>query len=311
MSRSGDPLAGFDLNLLLVLRALVDGGSVRAAARRVGLSPSAASHALARLRELVGDPLFERVGNRMVPTPRAAALAGPVSRALDALSHAFAPPPFDPAAAEGSVRIAAVDLAQVLVLPALLARVTALAPGVQVVVVHLPHDPPRSLAQGDVDLVLGGPMTTDAFPRAVVWTEPFVCVVRAGHPCLAEPWTPEAYAALPHVLVQPRGNVRGHVDRALAAVGLARRVACVTPGLDLAARVVARSELVLTTTRRGAAVAAERYGLHLRPPPLPVDPYSLTATWRPGEEPLHRWVRDLLREVDPVPEDLHHIEHRS
>ncbi|MEQ1565519.1 MAG: LysR substrate-binding domain-containing protein [Myxococcota bacterium] len=294
-----DPLAGLDLNLLVVFRAVHRERSVRAAARSLGLSPSAASHALGRLRDLAGDELFVRRGARMVPTPRAEALAGPVSRALQQVSDALVVEQgFEPARAEGALRVAAVDLAQALLLPSVLAEVAVAAPSVCVRVVQLPEEPAKALLSGEVDLAVAGPVVHDAIARDALWTEPFVCVVRPGHPCLAEPagWTAERYAALPHVLVQPRGTARGHVDRALAAVGLHRSVRCVTPGLDLAARVVASSDLVLTTTARGASLAVSRYGLTTLPPPLAVEPYVLSASFREQRvgEPLLRWFRSVL-----------------
>lgn len=295
-----DPLAAVDLNLLVTFRATYDERSVRGAARRLGLSPSAASHALGRLRDLVGDDLFVRTGAQMVPTPRAEALIGPVRRALAQVTEALADDaPFDPARAEGTIRIAAVDLAQVLLLPEVLARLSGAAPGVAIRVLHLPEEPARALLGGAVDLVVGGALLAEGVAREVLWTEAFVCLVRAGHPCLAAPFTVEAWAAQPHVLVQPRGVARGHVDRALAERGLERRIAVVTPGLDLAARVVARSDLVLTTTARGARLPATRYGLRALAPPLPIEPYALSVAWRErrSADPLLRWVRAGLAAV--------------
>jgi DNA-binding transcriptional LysR family regulator len=295
-----DALAAIDLNLLVVLRALLDEGSVHGAARRLGRSPSATSHALMRLRELLGDELFVRVGSRMVPSPRAESLKEPVRQALSALERTIeGPRPFEPATATGTLRLAAVDLAQTLLLAELLVRLRREAPGLRVVVMPIPEQPTRALAEGAVDLVLGGLSPERDLARVILLRDPFVCVVRAGHPCLAAPFTVDVWAALPHVLIQPRGGLRGYVDAALQQVGRERQVVCVTPSLALALEVVARSDLVLTTTSTSARQARRAADLALLPPPLPVEPYTLAASWhaRRADDPLVRWVATELQAI--------------
>jgi DNA-binding transcriptional LysR family regulator len=293
-------LAAVDLNLLVVLQAVHEEGSVSAAARRLGLSQSAASHALARLRDLAGDELFVRVGNRMIATPRADALAGRVTAALREIGAALGDGEvFDPARSVGTVRIAAVDLAQTLLLPELALRVLAQAPGLQIVVGPTPEDPARALADGSVDLVVGGIGAEVGVHRQVLGVDPFVCVVRCDHPCLSEGLTVDRYAALPHALVTPRAVARGHVDDALARVGRTRRAAYVTPQLWSAALVVSRSDLVLTTASRMARLAARNLPLALVEPPLPIEPYALAAAWHPRCEAHgpQAWVRTQLAEI--------------
>jgi DNA-binding transcriptional LysR family regulator len=293
-------LASMDLNLLVLFQALYEERNVSRAARRVGLSQSAASHALARLRQGIGDDLFDRVGHRMVPTPRAEALAGPIRDALDQLGRALgSPEAFDPATAAGPIRIAAVDLAQVLVLPILATRLAERAPGIQLLVSRTASDPARELADGTLDLALGMVGPEDDLRREVIGQDPFVCVVRCDHPVLREGLTLDRFAELPHALVTPRAVARGYVDDALARVGRTRRVAFLTPQLLSAALVVARTDLILTTAARMARIAAGMLPLALVPPPIAIEPYLLTAGWhvRRDADPLHRWVRQQLLEV--------------
>lgn len=293
-------LAGIDLNLLVLFVALYKERSVSRAARRVGLSQSAASHALSRLRDLTGDELFVRVGRGMLPTPRADALAGPVSEALAGLVRSLArETDFDPMLARASFRIGAVDLAAVMIVPQLMLRIAERAPNVQLIVSALPEVLFRKLADGEIDLALGGAGAEVELRSQIVLQEEFVCLVRSAHPCLQAGLTVEGYASLPHALVSPRGLARGYVDTALARIGLSRQVVYVTPTLQAAASVVARSDLVLTTTRRTAQLAAQSLPLALVEPPLPIEPYVLSAIWheRRDADPLHLWIRAQLLEV--------------
>lgn len=293
-------LGAIDLNLLRVLQALHEERSVSGAARRLGLSQSATSHALSRLRDVVGDELYTRVGHEMVATPRAEALALAIGPALAAIGAALdGGAAFDPSRAGGTVRIAGVDLAQVLLLPELALAVAADAPGVQLVVVPIPDDPQRSLATGAVDLVVGGMGQAPDLRRAQLGVDPFVCVVRCDHTCLSDGLTVDRFTALPHALVTPLGVARGYVDGALARIGRTRDARYVTPQLWSAAIAVSRSDLVLTTASRMARLAAQTLPLALIDPPLAIPPYALSMSWHPRRDPdaLHTWIRLRLTEI--------------
>lgn len=292
-------LAGVDANLLVAVDALLDEEHVGRAAKRVGLSASAMSHALARARELVGDPILVRVGRTMVPTPRGRAMAPALREGLARAAAALASPaPFDPRRERRTLRLAATDYALLSVGAHLWRRLAADAPEVDVVVSPFAGSF-VDLAAGEVDLVVAVHGTPRGILSRSFLVEPFVCVVRRGHPALDKKLTVARYAALGHCLISPRGRVRGAVDRALAARGLKRRVAFVSPTFLGAAQVVAASDLVMTCAERSAREAAARLGLAVLPTPLPIPPFEMGMFWHERQErdPFLAWIRGLLGEL--------------
>ncbi len=290
-----------DLNLLLTLEALLAERSVTRAAARLGLTQSALSHALARLREHVGDPLFVRGPAGMLPTPRAEALAGPVQDALSAIRAALDARPFDPATARGVVRLGTTDYASFVLVPALAARLRAEAPGLDLHVSAVASEGMNELASGAVDLVVTRPLQGDVrggLYQQVVFEDHFLCVLRAGHPA-ADRLDLDAFVAWPHVLVAPRGQTGGVVDTVLAAHGLSRRVAVLLPHFLVAPHIVAASDAIVTLAARVAHRLAEPLGLVLRPPPLALPGFEMAMVWheRTHRDPAARWVRERVTEV--------------
>jgi DNA-binding transcriptional LysR family regulator len=263
-------LAGTDLNLLVALDALLELGSVSAAAKRLGLSQSAMSHALARLRALTGDRLSVRSGRVLVPTARALELHQPIRAALESIEGALAQPrPLAPGEIERTVRIAAIDLAQNVLIPELSRGLAQHAPGIDLVVVAYDEAVARTLSSGDVDLAIGLARNLPRLHQQVLYRrERFVCVVRRGHPCLGRKLTPARFARMHHVLISPRGVARGFVDRALAEKKLKRRVVLVVPGFTAAALAVARSDFIMTVSEHVATTLAPSLPIVLLPPPL-------------------------------------------
>lgn len=298
-------LAAIDLNLLLVLEALMIERNVTSAARRLGLSQSAASHALARLRETLDDPLFTRTSRGMTPTAEANRLFGPVREALEQLRGALSDrTPFDPASASGLVRICAADLGHTFVIPELCARLSARAPRVALSTMGFLEDTFQMLADGRADVALGLASLGPDLHQRPLDSQPFLCVVRREHPQLeGGRLSLEDYVSLKHALVSPRGLPRGYVDRALAERGLSREVALVAPHLLPAALAVASSDLVLTVPARMAVVAASLLPLKVFEPPVPVEPFSLTMSWhdRRDNDPLHAWVREEIVSIVSAP----------
>jgi DNA-binding transcriptional LysR family regulator len=294
-------LAALDLNLLLVLEVLLAERSVTRAARRLGLSQSATSHALARLRTALDDPLFVRTSRGLTPTAKASRLAIPLRQAFGQLRQALdEPSPFDPATAAGTVRICSADIGQSLLVPGLSAIVAQRAPQVLLVVMGFPEDVYGLLSSWHADLVLGLAGVGPELHQRVLMSEPFRCVVREQHPGLRDGALPlEAYVEYGHVLVSPKGTPRGFVDRALGALGRSRRVALVVPHLLPAAQAVATTDLVLTAPARLAAGAAELLPLVVVDPPLEIEPFPLAMSWhdRRHDDPLHAWIRTQLAEL--------------
>lgn len=289
-------LARINLNLMPALAALLRERNVSAAARRAGVSQSAMSHALAKLRGLLDDPLLVVAGRAMALTPRGEQLAAALPAALDQLAGVLAPPAaFDPATATHRFRVATFDYFELTTLPDLLAYLTRTAPGVHLDIERFDRSAIARLVDGDLDLVLGaGSMTMPpGLRRRVLAREPFAVIARPDHPRLAGRLTLERYVALDHLLIAVEGRGPGVVDRALARRGLSRRVAVRVPHFACAGLAVRHSDLVCTVARTVAHRAHELFGVRVHDAPLPLPSPSLVAWWprQHDADPARRWFR--------------------
>ena len=298
MARS--PLASVDANLLVALEALLGEVNVGRAARRMGVSASAMSHTLARLRELLGDPLLVRTGQRMSLTPRGRALLPAVKDGVAAFATAIAAPPeLDLAGERRTITIASVDYAQSMLLPELVARLAREAPGIDLVIKPFADGSMRELVSGELELVLCMQRSSTGLKSRRIHEEAFVSCVRSGHPILGERLTVKRFAALDHVLISPRGRVMGAVDEALRARGLRRQVKVVVSTFMAAALLVAKSDLVLTCATRSAAQAEKWLDLQVLRPPLSIPTARLGMYWhdRQDADPLSSWLRERITEI--------------
>jgi DNA-binding transcriptional LysR family regulator len=298
-----------DLNLLLALDALLSESHVTRAARAVGLSQSAMSHALARLREKLDDPLLVRTPRGMEQTARARALAAPLRAALLELDRAIAPAsPFDPGRARHTFLLGVSDYEELTLVRPLLRRLAQEAPGIDLV---LRPSPPTQwevmLARGELDLVSRPAPVSDApegsyFQRLLV-KDRFVVVARKGNPHTAGRLTLRRYVEAPHALVAPGGTPRGLVDDLLAERGLARRIAVSVPHFLVAPHFVAESDLLLTLAERVARTYAPLLDLELHPLPLSLPGFAIHAVWhaRLQHDPAQRYLRELLFQVARSP----------
>jgi DNA-binding transcriptional LysR family regulator len=293
-------MASLDLNLALVLHALLAERSVSRAAKRLGLSQSATSHALARLRSSLEDPLFLRVPHGIVPTPRAEALAEPLAAGLALLEQSLvAPPRFEPKTHARRFRIAATDYVEFLLLPRFLGALASEAPGVDVWVRPYSDEALSALARGDVELVIGvvGPEAANAgLQQNQLISERLVCVVRQGHPLTRGRLTLARFAAAKHVLIAPRGRPGGPVDDALAARGLTRHIAVTVPHFLAAPHIIAETDLVMTMAERIAASFASVLPLKLLELPFDLPAVRGSMLWheRHTSDPAHTWLRQRL-----------------
>lgn len=300
-------LAAIDLNLLLVFEALMRDRNVTHAGQRIGLSQPAMSRALYRLRDIVGDELFVRRGNRMEPTPRAVALDQPLRRALLAIQNALRPDGFDPGQAERSFRIATNDFAAALLLPALGAALRAEAPGIDIRVI--PADEARAVAlleRDEIDLAVAPfeEIRPGLVRQELMAREGFLCVMRRDHPLTAEPLTVARFAATPQVLVSQVGDPVGFVDHILAEHGLVRRVAMTVPHFLVVPFVLATTDLVAVLPIRLAQSFASLLDLVAVPPPFEQRrfPLAMVCSERTANDPGLRWLRAKLAEaVSPAP----------
>ncbi len=298
-------LASLDLNLILVLDALLEERSVTRAARRVGITQSAMSHALARLRAVTGDALLVRAANGMVATARAEALGPPIRRALEGVATALRPPQaFDPKRAERRIRIGTADYGEIVLLPAVLQRLAKEAPRFDLRVVFQTDSASGMLQSGEVDFLLTPVIAADMGPGMYarkLFVERFVCVVRRGHPIAKRKLTLARYVAASHALISPRGKEGSPTDDALARMGLSRRVAVTVPHFLVAPHIVVQSDLVLTLPARVASMLAAPLGLAILKPPseLRLDGFTMSAVWheRTHADPAQRWMREVFAEV--------------
>lgn len=290
-----------DANLLVAFDALLVERSVERAARRIGLSASAMSHTLSRIRQLIGDPILVRAGARMVVTPRAAQLAPLIHEGIALLGRVLARPTvFDPAKEKSILRLAAVDFAHHL-LRQFFPILRREAPLVDVVIAPFTSATIQDLVEGNVDMAFaatGRPIKKLSY--TILANEPFVGLARRGHPVLggAPPrrLTTKRFAELDHVMISPRGRVAGAADVALKRVGLHRRVVLVVPTFLAAALAVADSDMVLTCAERSARQACAWMDVETFQLPIKVAPSSLMMLWHPRTEhaPLQSFVRQRL-----------------
>lgn len=302
-------LSTFDLNLLRVLDALLSEGSTVAAGRRLGLSQPAVSAALGRLRHALGDPLFVRQGQGLVPTIYATELEGPLREVLHDLEGVLAGfHDFDPAQAQLDFRISGTDFFATMLMPELGARVQRDAPGVRLQLVDLvPDHFVDALERQNVTLAL---LPEQPFPAWIaheaLFCADFTVIARDGHPALAAAGvTPggavpiDLFCALGHVLCSPDGKFHGLGDAALAREGRARRVVMSVPVFEGVLQVVASSDLIALYPRDLAQHRGQAAGIALYAPPISIMPPQLCMIWhqRHNGDPAHVWLRGIVRDI--------------
>ena len=299
-----DDLAGVDLNLVLALDALLAERHVTRAASRLGITQSAASHALARLRDLFDDPLLVRgPKGTMLPTPRASALAPAVHRVLVELSAVLrGDAAFDPATAQHMFRIGTSDYVALVLMPKLVERLGRLAPGVNLRLHNLIDHGDEELAAGALDVVISLPRGSSrpaGSYEKVLFDESFTCIVRKDHPLADARLTLPRYCAAAHLLVAPRGAPGGVVDDALAAIGRSRRIALAVPHFLVVPCLIAGSDLVATLASRVATAFADMLQLVQMPPPLALPKFQVALAWheRTHDDAPQRWLRHLILTV--------------
>lgn len=294
-------LRDLDLNLLRTLDVLIEERQVSRAAQRLHVTQPAVSHALGRLRRHFGDPLLVRQGQEMVLTPRAAELAGPLRQVLAEIRQLTGPTRFDPARARGRLRIACTDYALAIVMPHLLDALARQAPGLSIAYSHISGEMFEQLEAGFLDLCLSGQASYRELQTEVLFQERFVLATRAGHPLAGAPVTVERFIAFPHVLIDVVHSRLHGIDERLAALSLQRHIALRMPSFLAAAFFARDSDMVVPLPARIATLYAGSLGLAiLQPPPeLDLGDFDYVQAWHPRrtDDPLHRWLRGLVREA--------------
>jgi DNA-binding transcriptional LysR family regulator len=290
-----------DLNLLVTLEVLLAEGSVARAARRLRLSPSAMSRALARLREATGDPLLVRAGRGLVPTPRALELRERVGQLVQGGEAVLRP----------AGKIVLQQLVRTFTLrtsegfvenfgPALIARVGTEAPGVRLRFVPKPDKDSTPLRAGTVDLETGvvETMISPEVRAQALFRDRLIGVVRQGHPLSKGKITVSRYANGRHICVSRRDLNQEPIDEALELLGLKREIAVALVGGFATALALARaSDLIASVPERHTGNL--RAGMHSFDLPVATPEFTVSLLWHPrlDSDPAHRWLRGCVRDA--------------
>lgn len=295
-----------DFNLLITLDAVLAEGSVARAGKRLGLSPSAMSRALARLRETTGDPLLVRAGRGLVPTPRAIELRERVSQLVrdgreilgpvDNLDLTQVARTFTLRTSDGFVENFG---------PALIARVRQEAPGVRLFFVQKPDKDGTPLRDGIIDMETGvvEPTMAPELRVQALFQDRHIGVVRTGHPLSSGEMTPGRYAAGDHIHVSRPGLNDGQIDATLKLLQLERNIVVLVGGFSTALGLARASDLIASVPERHTGNL--RAGMYSFPLPIQTPPFTVSVVWHPRfqADPAHRWLRELVVETcaaDPL-----------
>lgn len=288
-----------DLNLFVVLDAIYTEGGITPAAKKLHLTQPAISHALARLREMFGDPLFEREGRAMVPTPLARRVIEPLRRTLRSLEITLnEASQFDPATSEKRFTMAVRDVLESTLLPPFMQRVTRLAPMIEIAVVRANRRELESeLAMGTVDAAMDVLLPlSDSIHRTRVALDPLVVVARKGHPATRRKLDLVNYLKLDHILVSSRRSGPGLEDVELSRRGLQRRIRLRCQHYFSACRVVSQTDLILTMPESYARIASSFFGNQVLPLPFVMPTMDAWLYWHANTEaePANQWLRQQL-----------------
>jgi DNA-binding transcriptional LysR family regulator len=284
-----------DLNLLVAFSALMSHRNVTRAAEELGVSQPALSHALTRLRNYYQDPLFFHVKGAMLPSARAEELFEPISRALDLIAETF-DSKFDPASLHRTFRIALVEYAALFLLPTLVLKLRAEAPGVQLAFDYMNERKAEQLLMNrDIDFAIGvfSPQN-DACLRETIAVDRFVCISRLGHKDIGKKLTIAKYTKLEHVRLPFYNSI---IDRALKDRGVSRKFSVKTENAWSVPFLVAKSDALATIPERIAFVFRQFCRVNVFELPFKIDPFNVDIVWHQNAQtdPANIWLRQIIK----------------
>ncbi|WP_313819074.1 LysR family transcriptional regulator [Cupriavidus sp.] len=297
-------LRGIDLNLLVVLEALFAERHISRAALRLQLSQPAVSHSLARLRQLLDDPLLVRGQGGLVLTPRAHELTAPLAEALAQVRILLGPGGFQPSMARRTFRLAMSDYGALVVLPRLLRAVRKAAPNIDLVVTQASRETMTAqVADGELDMALGAfTYQPEGVRTAVLFDDDFACAVDAATVRDTGRLDHVAYLARSHVLVSAASERGELIDATVARLGGRRKIACTVPHWSVAPALIAGTNMVLTAARRTlAALEDPRLTIFEAPFSIPGFSYSMIWPERAEADPGHTWLRERVLRAAATP----------
>lgn len=296
----GANLRKFDLNLLVALDALLRDRNVTRAGERIGLTQSAMSGELRRLRRMFGDELLVRVGRKYELTALARDLVEPLGDVMArielTIGHRTS---FDPATESRRFSVVMSDYAMLLLLRPLLRRAEVEAPGITVEVHPFKEEIPRILGHGGVDLALGPAFDLAGVHSQRLFSDQFACVVSADHPEVGDHLTPELFESLPHLTIAWQPPLRSIADEHLEGAGVRRRVEVTTESFVLAPFLVSGTRLVALVPARLANLLSEPARVRALDPPVPTPVLQETMYWTTvaDRDPAHAWLRRMIADV--------------
>ncbi len=295
-------LRNIDLNLLVVLDALLTEKHVTRTGARLHLSQPAISHSLSKLRVLLDDPILIRQGSEVVLSALAQNLQAPLKEILSQIEILLGKSiDFVPANSHRTFRLAMSDYGAAIVLPKLLRQLRAQAPNTTLVVTQdSRHGMFEQIAQGKIDLALGVfPHLTADISSEVLFEETFSCLLDRSTLPASGQLDLDNYLLRPHISVSVDGCTNGEIDRLLRAEGLQRRIAVSVPHWRTAPSMISNTDLILTVATRTLDNAPLDDDLVSLSPPLPIPPFPFVQIWhnRFGEDPAHIWLREQVRQV--------------
>jgi len=292
-------LQDIDLNLLIVFQLMYRERKTGVVAEQLGLSQPAVSNALARLRKVLNDELFERTARGMKPTPYADNIAESIGYALSTLQDGLNyEERFDPATSDRSFRVSMTDLGEMYLLPKLMSHMAIHAPRVSITTVR---DSGRSLKEdmeaGSVDLAVGLlPQLEAGFYQRRLFDQQYVCLMRRDHPLAEGELTLERFSQAQHIVIEALGTGHGRVEKQLKRSGIDRIVRLHLPHFMSAPYIVAETDLIATVTEKLALQTAEKLNLIAHPHPVDIPPAQINLFWhrRFHQDTGNIWLRNLL-----------------
>ncbi|KQW01329.1 LysR family transcriptional regulator [Rhizobacter sp. Root1221] len=290
-----------DLKLLQVFDEVYKTRNVSRAGENLGMRQSSVSIALARLRRHFGDPLFVRTSDGMQPTPHATALVDQVRQAIELLRIVTRQQAvFDAEKAARTFRICMTDITHIALLPALMTRVSEVAPNIQIEITHISNETARMLESGDADLAVGYmPALEAGFYQQKLFDQNFACVVQREHPRVRSRLTQMAFRRERHALVPTAGTGHELVERELERLGVHRKVVLRLPNFLGIGGLVASTDMMITVPQRVADTLLRIADVKVFPPPFEFPSFAIKQHWheRYQQDPANRWLRSVISDL--------------
>lgn len=294
-------LRRIDLNLLILFEILMEERNVSRAADRAALSQSAMSHALARLREMLEDPVLVRTKNGMEPTDRAKQLRGPVIKALTELGDSLLiQEHFDPLSDDRCFTLVATDYVESLLMPPLLRRLSEEGPHIHLAIKKINPANMVALEDGSFDFFIGrAPKRKNYLNSVHLFDDSYCTIASFNHPGIRKKMTLKRFLSCAHVVLSPGEESQSIVDQVLAKQQLKRKISCSTPYVGSIASLVSQSSMIATIPRRMMIGLDTSASLKQWQPPIKLPPFSIHLSWheRKHYDNGHRWLKGVIIDV--------------